>query len=136
MEKLLTDICKYTESKYDISFQFWGPGNNHCELKSKGSDITLFETNQHYTPIECVYTVLEWIYRVNRIKLVDRVCYNIPTPHIEIRVFKCLTEKYGAFDKDKDYHEDDVGKFGRRSALDWATTYPYDWAQVYSHTKT
>ncbi len=144
MEKLLIEIGKYTESKYDISFQFWGADLNHCYLRSKGSDIDLFNTNQHETPEECVYAVLEWIYRVNRVKLVDRVHYEHPAhmltelghaPFQENRVFKCLTDEYGAFEKDREYHAYDIGKFGRRTALDWSVVYPYQWQQVYNHIK-
>ena len=62
--ELLQEIEKYSE-KYEISFQFWGKGDNNVYISKDYVD--LYETGGYETINDVLIACLEWIYRVNRV---------------------------------------------------------------------
>jgi len=71
MEKLIKEIEKFSE-KYQFSFQFWGIGNNNVFIMK--DDIDLYSTGGWLSPVDAIIDALNYIYRINRVPKVKRVC--------------------------------------------------------------
>ncbi len=56
---------KWTD-KYQISFQFWGKGNNNVFIEK--DDVELFSTGGKETILEVLSEAVDWIHRVNNVK--------------------------------------------------------------------
>lgn len=67
---IIYELKKWT-SKYEITFQFWGPNNNNVHLMK--DDVSLLETGSFDTPEECIKIALQYIYRINRVPKEERL---------------------------------------------------------------
>jgi len=61
----MTEISKWG-GKYEISFQFWGVGNNNVYIAKDGVD--LYSSGGFDTPLKSVKKAIEYIHKINRIK--------------------------------------------------------------------
>ena len=64
MDSLLKEIEKYS-GKYQLSFQFWGEGNNNVFVEK--NDVELYSNGGLESPKEAIKEALNYIYRVNRV---------------------------------------------------------------------
>jgi hypothetical protein len=71
MKKLIKEIEKYSQ-KYQISFQFWGDGNNNAFIMK--DDVDLYDSGGFLSIREAVMDALQYIYKINRVPYKDRVC--------------------------------------------------------------
>lgn len=67
----LQEIGKWKQ-KYDLSFQFW---KNNCSvfINASSSDVELFSIGGFETEEEVLIEAFNWIYRVNRTPIENRV---------------------------------------------------------------
>lgn len=68
---LIKEIEKYSD-KYQFSFQFWGSGNNTIYIMK--DDVDLYDTGGHSTIKDVIVDALHYIYRINRVPNVKRIC--------------------------------------------------------------
>lgn len=61
-ELLLSRIEKYSQ-RYNISFQFWGDGNNNCFINK--DDVEIHSSGGHDTIKEALSYTLEYLDRIN-----------------------------------------------------------------------
>lgn len=69
--KVLAEIERYSDT-YEFNFQFWGPDNNNVYL-SKGH-VELMSAGGLESPRHAMVTALKYLYKINRVKDIDRVC--------------------------------------------------------------
>ena len=74
MENLFKELEKWS-NKYDINFQFWHRNNSVYINKSGHNDlmVDLYSTGGYDTPKEVIIAALDWIYKVNRVPLQNRL---------------------------------------------------------------
>jgi hypothetical protein len=71
VEKLIKEIEKYG-GKYQISFQFWGDGNNNVFIMK--NDIDLYSSGGFLSIQGAIMDALQYIYKINRVPYKDRAC--------------------------------------------------------------
>ena len=71
MEKLIKEIEKFSE-KYQFSFHFWGTGSNNVIIRK--NYVELYSTGGWLSPVDAIIDALNYIYRINRVPKVKRVC--------------------------------------------------------------
>lgn len=67
----LQEIGKWKQ-KYDFNFQFW-KDNCSVYIYSGGGDVELFGTGGFETEEEVLIVAFEWVYKVNRVPIKERV---------------------------------------------------------------
>ena len=67
----LQEIGKWKQ-KYDLSFQFW---KDNCSvfINASNSDVELFSTGGYLTQEEVLIDAFDWVYRVNRVPMNERI---------------------------------------------------------------
>lgn len=70
MKKLFKELDKWSDV-YQFSFQFWGEDKNSIYLWK--NDIVIFDTGGLEKSKDAVHAVLNWIYKVNKTPLSDRI---------------------------------------------------------------
>lgn len=71
MKELFNEIKKWA-GIYEFSFQFWGEYNNNVWIYKDG--VELFSCGGRESMEEVAKDALNYVYKVNRVKLGDRVC--------------------------------------------------------------
>ena len=70
MKKKMKAIEKFSQ-KYQISFQFWGHGNNNVFIQK--NDVELYSSGEHDSPEDAIMDALLYLYRITNTPIEERI---------------------------------------------------------------